>query len=123
MAKVCRFDFKRVDVYQGALRHFEWTVEVSKRVPWKQKVVINQMLRASLSGLLNTGEAAGRNSSRESAQHLRYARGSVAESAAMLDALSVMGVIGDDEYNRQEELLMRIGAMLTAMIRKKTGRR
>ena len=116
MAKVSRFDFKKLDVYQGALAHFGWCVEVAKRIPWHQKVVPNQMFRA---GVLNIGEAGGRRSGGESAQHLRYAQGSVYESAAMLDALHVMGVIDDEAYNRQEELLARVGAMLTAMIRKK----
>ena len=119
MARVSRFDFKKLDVYQGALAHFGWCIEVARRIPWHQKVVTNQLLRAALSGVLNIGEAGGRKSVGESAQHLRYAQGSVYESAAMLDALHLMGVIDDEAYNRQEELLARVGAMLTAMIRKK----
>ena len=119
VAKVYRFDFKKLDVYQAGQQHFAWCLQVAKRIPWQQKVLTNQMLRAALSTPLNIGEAGGRDTPGESAQYLRYARGSVFESAAMLDALSIMGVVSDEEYNRQEELLARGGAMLTAMIRKK----
>jgi four helix bundle protein len=123
MSKVYRFDFKKLDSYQAALLHFGWCLRIAGRIPWDRKVVTNQMLRASLSVVLNLGEAGGRKEEGESAQFLRYARGSLFESAAMLDALSLMEVISDDEYNTQEELLARVGAMLTAMIRRKTGSR
>jgi len=81
------------------------------------------MLSAALSQMLNIGEAGGRNTPGDSEKHLRYARGSVYESAAVLDALRAMATIADEEYDRQEELLARIGAMLSAMIRKKAGQR
>jgi four helix bundle protein len=120
MGKVHRFDFKKLDVYRAALAHFEWCLGVAPRVSRDRKVLVWQMLRSALSLLLNLGEAGGRRAPRESAQFLRIARGSAFECAAVLDALSLMGVIDDEAYNAQEELLARIGAMLTTMIRKKT---
>jgi four helix bundle protein len=121
MARVYRFDFKRLDVYQAALLHFGWCMEVAGRVPRDGKVLVWQMLRAALSLILNIGEAGGRRRPGESAQYLRVAQGSAHECAALLDALAVAGVIDDDAYNAQEQLLARIGAMLTAMIRTKVA--
>jgi four helix bundle protein len=118
MAKAIRFDFKKLDVYQAALDHYEWCLDVASRIPPDRKVVTWQMLRAALSAVLNLGEAGGRRTAGESAQFLRVARGSAFECAAM--PLLLQGVIDEDEYNAQEQLLSRIGAMLSTMIRKKT---
>jgi four helix bundle protein len=120
MAKAIRFDFKKLDVYHAALEHYDWCLDVASRIPPDRKVVTWQMLRAALSIVLNLGEAGGRRTAGESAQFLRVARGSAFECAAMLDALLLQGVIDEDEYNAQEELLSRIGAMLSIMLRKKT---
>ncbi len=119
MAVEYRFDFKRLDVYRAAVQHLGWCLEVASRMRWDRKVLTSQMLRAALSTVLNIAEAGGRHSPGESAQHLRYAQGSLYESAAMLDALILMGVIDQDAFDHQEERLARIGAMLTAMIRQK----
>jgi four helix bundle protein len=119
--RVRRFDFKELDVYQAALAHYEWCLDVASRISPDRKVITWQMLKASLSVLLNLGEAGGRRGAAESAQYLRVARGSAFECAAMLDGLAAMEVITDDEYNVQEQLLARVGAMLSTMIRRKTG--
>jgi four helix bundle protein len=115
-----RFDFKKLDVYRAALEHLGWSLDVASRIHWDRKVVTTQMLRAALSIVLNIAEAGGRRSRGESAQHLRYAQGSLYESAAMLDALLLMGVIDERARDHQEELLARVAAMLTAMIRRKS---
>lgn len=116
MAKRYRFRFKRLDVYQAAVEHFVWTVQVVQRMPNGPYVVTNQFLGASLSIMGNIGEADGREKKPgEVAQHYRYAQGSTFESATHLDAMSAMKVISDDEYNGEEERLARIGSMLTRL--------
>ena len=119
MAKRYRFRFKRLDVYQAAVEHFVWTVDVVRRMPNGPYVVTNQFLGASLSIMGNIGEANGREKKPgEVAQHYRYAQGSTFESATHLDAMSAMKVITDDEYNAEEEKLARIGSMLTRLTQK-----
>jgi four helix bundle protein len=119
MAREQGFNFKKLDVYQAAVQHLGWCLEVSTRIHWDRKVLTAQMLRAALSTVLNIAEASGRHRVGESAQHLRYAKGSLYESAAMLDALLLMGVIDETARTSQEDLLARTAAMLAAMIRQK----
>lgn len=124
MAKVYRFGFKRLDVYQVAVEHFEWTCDIvarSSKVPFK---VVNQSVGASMSVMGNIGEAHGRETKPgETEQHYRYAQGSTFESATHLDAFSALKLIDDDEYNAEEERLARIAMMLTRLIQKQRRRR
>jgi four helix bundle protein len=123
MAKRYRFRFKQLDVYQAAVDHFAWTVEVVGRMPRGPFKVVNQALGASLSIMGNVGEANGREKQPgEVEQHYRYAQGSTFESATHLDAFSALQVITDDEYNAAEGHLASIAAMLTRLAQK-AGRR
>ena len=119
MAKRYRFRFKRMDVYGAAVEHFGWCVGVVGGMPRGPFVVTDQVLGASLSIMGNVGEANGREKKPgEVEQHYRYAQGSTFESATHLDALSALGAIDDDAYNRQEETLARIATMLTRLIQR-----
>jgi four helix bundle protein len=124
MAKEYRFRFKRLDVYQAAVRHFGWTVGAVSRLPRGPFVIPNQMVGASLSILGNVAEANGRETEPgEAEQHYRYARGSAFEAASHLDALAALDAIDDDDYNAQEAHLARIAAMLTRLMQNERGRR
>jgi four helix bundle protein len=124
MAKQYRFRFKSLDVYQAAVAHFLWTVEVLRRLPKGPFVVPNQITGASLSIVGNIGEANGRDKQPgEIEQHYRYAQGSAFEAATHLEALSALGVITDDEYNAQELHLARISAMLTRLMQRERSQR
>jgi four helix bundle protein len=123
MAKFVRFDFKRLDVYQAAVSHFGWCSDMAGRLPADRKELVWQMLRSALSVMLNIGEAGGRGTPGEAGQYLRVARGSAYECAALLDGLAAAGLLDDADYNAQEELLARIGSMLTVMIGRKSAER
>ena len=122
MARIYRFDFKRLDVYQAAVAYFAWTVQMVSQLPWRFKRLSDQMLGAALSMVGNLGESGGRTRKpREASQHFRYAQGSAHESAAYLDALAAVGLLSDEEYNQKEAELADIGAMLTRLIQYQEG--
>jgi four helix bundle protein len=124
MARVYRFNFKRLDAYQAAVEHYGWTVERLGRLRTVPFSVRDQFLRAALSIVGNIAEANGRaRMAGEAEQHYRYAQGSTYETAAYLDALAAMGVLSDDEYNIREANLARIAAMLDRLARKQAARR
>lgn len=119
MAKNYQFGFKRLDVYQEAVAHFDWTCEVVRRMPNGPWRMVNQAVSASLSIMGNIGEANGRDKKHgEVEQHYRYSQGSTFESATHLDAFASLKVITDDEYNAEEQRLARIAAMLTKLMQR-----
>jgi four helix bundle protein len=124
MARIYRFNFKRLDVYRGAVDHFAWTFEVMARIPTAPYVLRNQILGAALSIPANIAEANGRDKQPgEAEQHYRYAQGSIYESAAYLDSLAAMNVIDDDEYNQREQSLAGIAAMTSRLMHRQSARR
>lgn len=110
-----RFEFKKLVVYQVALRFFAWAIEVSERLPKSRLVLIDQFVRAALSIVLNTAEAAGLWRLGNKRKHYEYARGSTFEAAAMLDVLLVTKAITREEFDEREEELAEVGARLTRL--------
>jgi four helix bundle protein len=125
VAKLVRFNFKRLDVYQAAVEHLAWTLEVLGQLPTVAPFVVrNQLLGAALSIPANVAEANGRDRrAGEAEQHYRFAQGSAYECAAYLDAVHAMGLIDDDQYNQREEHLARIASMLDRLARRHANRR
>jgi four helix bundle protein len=124
MAKRYRFRFKSLDVYQAAVQHFAWTVQVLSRLPRGPFAIPNQAIRASLSIVGNVAEANGRGKEAgEVEQHYRYAQGSTFEAASHLDVLAALGALTDEEYNAEEDHLARIAAMLSRLMQIQRDRR
>jgi len=124
VAKIYRFNFKNLDVYQAGIEHFAWTVNIIAMLPDVPFALRNQILGAALSTPANVAEANGRDArAGESEQHYRYAQGSVYECAAYLDALAAMNAIDDAEYNLREERLARTASMLHRLAQKHSRRR
>ncbi|HSH46751.1 MAG TPA: four helix bundle protein [Longimicrobiales bacterium] len=123
MARVYRFNFKNLDVYQAAVDHFGWTARVVGELSRPPFAVTNQFLSAALSIVANIGEANGREKRpRETEQHYRYALGSTHECAAVLDALWAMDLIDERDYNEREENLARIASMLVRLMQREEKR-
>ena len=77
--------------------------------------VRDQINRASLSALLNTAEGNGKRRKRIRAKFFDDARGSAAESAACLDALTVMGCCQAARVEEGKGMLLRAVSMLTKL--------
>jgi four helix bundle protein len=84
-------------------------------VPSDQRVLRDQLERASLSTVLHIAEGAGRRSRRDKARHYAIARGSAMECAATVDVLRGRGLIGADDASRCRSYYVRVVQMLTRL--------
>jgi four helix bundle protein len=103
--------FRKLDVYQCALEALPLLYGFAERADAETK---RQLRRAALSINLNIAEGTGRRDA-DQRQFYRVARGSTLESAAVLDAICVLGLATSEELAPAEELLVRIVAMLTKL--------
>jgi four helix bundle protein len=78
----------------------------------------DQLDRASASILLNIAEGSGRFGRADKAQLYRIARGSAAESAAVLDVLLARGLVAEATYRHAHGLLDRVSRMLTKLVQR-----
>jgi len=109
--------FQNLDVYKCSIQFLARSVELIERRPRGYGGLADQLRRASLSVPLNIAEGAGRLTEPDAARHYAIARGSAMECAAIVDALLVLEVISDREHMSAVDLLARVVAMLTKMIR------
>ena len=105
-------DAEKLDVYRVAL---EFQVTAGDLVPRSERVLHDQFQRASLSIVLNIAEGGGRRSRRDKARFYAIARGSAAETAAILDVVALRGLAPIIECRRGKALLARIICMLTRL--------
>ena len=105
-------DAEKLDVYRVAL---EFQVTAGDLVPRSERVLHDQFQRASLSIVLNIAEGGGRRSRRDKARFYAIARGSAAETAAILDVVALRGLAPVVECRRGKALLVRIISMLTRL--------
>ena len=77
------------------------------------RIVRDQLERASLSVVLNIAEAGGRRSRRDKARYYAIARGSATEVAALLDVLALRRLASPASIRTGRRLAIRIVQMLT----------
>ena len=68
--------------------------------------------------MLNIAEGAGEFSNSDKARFYRYAKRSATECAAMLDVCRNLRLTNMENYNKGEELLDRVFAMMVRMTRR-----
>jgi four helix bundle protein len=111
------FDHERLDVYRLALDFLVFANELTSKLPRGRAHFADQLGRAGLSILLNIAEGAGRASPADKRRFYLTARGSATESAAMLDALTWIGLLDEARQVRGKEMLLRIVSMLVKLAR------
>ena len=109
------FDFQRLDVYKAALEFIGVVEAIVERLPRGPAYLVDQLQRAATSVVLNIAEGGGEAQSPEKIRFYRMARRSAFECAAILDVLSTQHLADPTELRRGEQLLQRIGAMLTRL--------
>jgi four helix bundle protein len=82
------------------------------------RIVKDQLERASLSVVLNVAEAAGRRSRRDKARYYAIARGSATETAALLDVLAMRRLASPAAIRTGRRLAIRVVQMLTRIDQK-----
>lgn len=105
-----QLDANRLHVYHVAL---ELHVLSSTLVAALNRIVRDQLERASLSVVLNIAEAGGRRSRRDKARFYAIARGSATEVAALLDVLTLRRLASPASIRTGRRLAIRIVQMLT----------
>ena len=105
-----QLDASKLHCYQVAL---ELHAQCSVLVSLVNRVVRDQLERASLSVLLNTAEAGGRRSRKDKSRHYAYARGSATEVAALLDVLDRRRLAPPASVRTARRLAIRVVQMLT----------
>jgi four helix bundle protein len=105
-----QLDANRLHVYGVAL---ELHCLSSTLVAQLNRILKDQLERASLSVVLNIAEAGGRRSRRDKARYYAIARGSATEVAALLDVLSLRRLASPAQIRSGRRLAIRIVQMLT----------
>ena len=105
-------DAEKLDVYRVAL---EAQAEGAALVPADNRVLRDQLERASLSVVLNIAEGAGRRSRKDKARHYAIARGSAMESAAIVDVIVRRDLAEANACANARALYVRVVQMLTKL--------
>ena len=115
-----QFDHEKLDVYRILLQFISWVSalldELTADSRAQTREVRDQINRASLSALLNTAEGNGKRPQKIRAKFFDDARGSAAESAACLDALTAMGCCQAARVEEGKGMLLRAVSMLTKLV-------
>src|ERR1700704_342786 len=109
--------FQNLDVYKCSIQFLARAIEFLESFPRGYGGLADQLRRAALSVPLNVAEGAGRISDADAARHYGIARGSAMECAAIVDALVILQAIDGRQHASGVDLLARVVAMLTKMIR------
>jgi len=105
-----QLDANRLHVYHVAL---ELHCLCSTLVATLNRIIKDQLERASLSVVLNIAEAGGRRSRRDKARYYAIARGSATEVAALLDVLVLRRLASPAAVRTGRQLAIRVVQMLT----------
>jgi four helix bundle protein len=107
-----QLDASKLHVYQVAL---ELHALCATLVAPLNRIVRDQLERASLSVVLNCAEAGGRRSKRDKARYYAISRGSSTEVAALLDVLALRHLAPPAAIRTARRLAIRVVQMLTRM--------
>lgn len=112
------FEHERLDVYKAAIEVLVLADAIAAALPRGRGYLADQLRRAASSISFNIAEGAGEFASDEKARFYRMARRSATESAAILDACRVLSLTPEPSSQAGRAVLLRIVAMLTAMVKK-----
>ena len=112
---------KRLDVYRISIAFVALSDQRVSALPRGRAYLADQLRRAASSIPLNVAEGAGEFAAADQARWYRFARRSATESAAIIDALVALELTYDSLQTRGRGLLLRMVAMLTAMVLKISG--
>ena len=112
------FEHERLDVYKAAIEFLVLADVIAATLPRGRGYLADQLRRGASSISFNIAEGAGEFASDEKARFYRMARRSATESAAILDACRALALIPDASPEAGRAVLLRIVAMLTAMVKR-----
>ena len=113
------FDHEQLDAYRIAMEFAILIDKILEQFPKGRSHLVDQLHRASTSVLFNIAEGAGEYLKTEKMRFYRIARRSGTESAAILELGKNLRLIGEADFEKSRQLLIRILSMLTIMTRSK----
>jgi four helix bundle protein len=115
------FEHERLDVYRAAIQFLALADTIAGNLPRGRSYLADQLRRAASSVSFNIAEGAGEYALADKARFYRMARRSATESASILDACRVLALTDESSLQLGRDLLLRVVAMLTAMVVKRSG--
>jgi four helix bundle protein len=117
-----KFRFLKWKVYQDAKELFVLILNVVKKIPKEYRFELgSQIIRASLSILLNIAEGSGKNSDRELNRFIDISLGSLNETLAAIDVLKDTKLITESDFNKIFKLIDEISNQLGGFKKKITS--
>jgi four helix bundle protein len=113
------FDHEKLDVYQIALEFVAHANTTIKTLPKGKANLADELHRASTSITLNIAEGAGEFSKNEKIRFYRMAKRSATECASIFDICKKLHLVEMENIFKARELLTRIVAMLTKLVKAK----
>jgi len=110
-------NFRRLDVYQTAIRFLPLSSEIADQLPPRYAVMADQLRRAALSIPLNIAEGSGKTSGPDQRRFYSIARGSAMECAAIMDACASLLLIDKSQMQQADQLLTSAVQMLSKLCR------
>ena len=115
------FEHERLDAYRASIEFLVLADLLAGDLPKGRAYLADQLRRAATSIALNLAEGAGEFAPADKARFYRIARRSATECAAILDAAGQLRLAEVRTIEVGRDLLLRIVAMLTAMVVKLSG--
>ena len=116
--KTVLLDHEKLNVYRIAIEFVLLADEMIEHLPRGRAYLSDQLQRAALSIPLNIAEGAGEYAIDEKIRFYRMAKRSATECAGILDVCQRLELIGENQYVKGRELLIRIVSMLIKMAQK-----
>lgn len=117
------FEFARMDVYQAALDFVVVADQIAEALPSGRAYLRDQLRRAANSIAANLAEGVGEFAPNDKARFYRISRRSAVECASHILVIDRLDLIDDALRDRGVELLQRIVAMLTNLVKRTLQRR
>ncbi len=108
-----RFRFLDWKVYKHSKELFAFTLKIVRKIPKEYRYEIgSQLIRSSLSVVLNIAEGAGKNSDKELNHFFDISLGSLFEVFATADVLRENKLMDDSDFSTISEYVESIGDQL-----------
>ena len=117
------FLFEKLEVYQKAIDFTDRVMHIVGGLPRGQRVLADQLKRASLSISLNIAEGNGRWHAKERKNFFFIARGSAFECVPLLEICKRKGWVHEELHRSMKGEIEVMAKMLSALIKQADARR
>jgi len=95
-----KFRFLKWQAYKDSQKLLTEIIKIAKKLPREYRFELgSQIIRSSLSVVLNIAEGSGKNSDRELRRYMDISLGSLYETLAGVDSLKINKLIDEEEFD------------------------